>query len=417
MKERNINIELGDSAHHIISLTSLRSLHDFLLKERDFWRQQKGRVETTSVSHTHLDFSEHINSAITALTNWNEDLDSWSDDHLNQQLKQLLQAHLPTPSHHWLWSGHPFNEQFIQCLLEHGETTAGAFLDYVIRKTTGSAGSMEHFRGYLYGYEYSTQGSIIPKRRTGEKISLNQLRNQFVEAKDQLFGETKHLKSEISRWSEHQRKNVERRYQAQKRLNSRLHRTQKIEGENKLSKQDSDFDEKLRVWSATVTQLEDTYREKLRLEEPAKYWKRSAKKYGIQGGLWFLCIISLVIVGVINFQEIFTTWLQGKEIDIKLNTVQGVVLFGSIAAMYAYLLKVLSRLTFSSFHLMRDSEEREQLTYLYLSLKNQSAVDDSSRDIVLQALFSRTETGLLSQEHGPTMPGLDLIKAATKSQP
>jgi hypothetical protein len=64
---------------------------------------------------------------------------------------------------------------------------------------------------------------------------------------------------------------------------------------------------------------------------------------------------------------------------------------------------------------MRDSEEREQLTYLYLSLKNQSAVDDNSKDIILQALFSRTETGLLAQEHGPTMPGIELIKTVTKS--
>ncbi len=89
-----------------------------------------------------------------------------------------------------------------------------------------------------------------------------------------------------------------------------------------------------------------------------------------------------------------------------MSTIQGAILFGSFAATYAYLLKVISRLAFSSFHLMRDAEEREQLTYLYLSLTNESVIDKDSRDIILQALFSRSETGLLAQEHGPTMPGI-----------
>jgi hypothetical protein len=414
MKERKIKIKISDSASHISEFTSLRSLHDFLQNERDFWRRQKRRVET-NVSHPHLEFSENINSILVALVNFREHIDAWSDDQLNQQINQLWQGHLPYSSNYWLWSGHPFIEQFVQFFSEHGEQTAVAFLDYVVRKNTDNVRSIDHFRGYLYGYEYLTQESSLPKRRVGEKVSLGQLRNQFSEAKDQLFGEVEDLKSGIEEWSNNQRKNIERRYRAQRRLNTRLHKIQGLEGENKLAKQNLDFDEKLRVWSETVTLLENTYREKLRLEEPAKYWKRSAKKYGLQGGLWFLCIVALVIVGAINFQEIFITWLQGKEIDIKLNSVQGIVLFGSIAAIYAYLLKVLSRLTFSSFHLMRDAEEREQLTYLYLSLKNQSAVDDSSRDIVLQALFSRTETGLLAQENGPTMPGMELIRTATRS--
>jgi hypothetical protein len=101
---------------------------------------------------------------------------------------------------------------------------------------------------------------------------------------------------------------------------------------------------------------------------------------------------------------------------IKLNTFQGAVIFGSILAVYAFLVKTLSKLTFSSFHLMRDSEEREQLTYLYLSLNNEGQIDGTSRELVLQALFSRTETGLLSGDSGPTMPVQDLLKAVLKTK-
>jgi hypothetical protein len=76
----------------------------------------------------------------------------------------------------------------------------------------------------------------------------------------------------------------------------------------------------------------------------------------------------------------------------------------------------LSKLTFSSFHLMRDSEEREQLTYLYLSLNNEGQIDGTSRELVLQALFSHSETGLLNGESGPTMPVQNLLKTILKTK-
>lgn len=62
---------------------------------------------------------------------------------------------------------------------------------------------------------------------------------------------------------------------------------------------------------------------------------------------------------------------------------------------------------------MRDAEEREQLTYLYLSLISDQEIDENSRDIVLQALFSRSETGLLTTETGPTMPSVGEILRTT----
>jgi hypothetical protein len=72
---------------------------------------------------------------------------------------------------------------------------------------------------------------------------------------------------------------------------------------------------------------------------------------------------------------------------------------------------MLAKMTFSSFHLQRDAEEREQLAYVYLALVNESKADDESQKIILQSLFSRAETGLLSGENGPTMPIADIVKA------
>jgi hypothetical protein len=55
-------------------------------------------------------------------------------------------------------------------------------------------------------------------------------------------------------------------------------------------------------------------------------------------------------------------------------------------------------------HLARDSEERYTLTYFYLSLLKDSNVDEKDRQLIIQSLFSRAETGLLKDDSSPTMP-------------
>lgn len=111
-------------------------------------------------------------------------------------------------------------------------------------------------------------------------------------------------------------------------------------------------------------------------------------------------------VFILYLSNFFIAWLQGHPIELKLQTLEGVVLFASVISAFALLVRTFSRLAFSAFHLQRDAEEREQLTHLYLSLSNETEVDVESRRIVLQALFSRSETGLLTNESGPTMPGM-----------
>jgi hypothetical protein len=67
-------------------------------------------------------------------------------------------------------------------------------------------------------------------------------------------------------------------------------------------------------------------------------------------------------------------------------------------------MRAITKVMFSSFHLARDSEERNTLTYFYLSLVNDSKIDEKDRHLVVQSLFSRADTGLLKEDSSPTMP-------------
>ena len=117
-------------------------------------------------------------------------------------------------------------------------------------------------------------------------------------------------------------------------------------------------------------------------------------------------------LSLLIFILLMYSWLHAYSTKINLNTLEGAVIFASVLSFFAFAIKTLSKLTFSAYHLQRDAEEREQLTHLYLALSNDNKVDAESRNIVLQALFSRSDSGLLAGDHSPTMPSIqDAIKA------
>lgn len=151
--------------------------------------------------------------------------------------------------------------------------------------------------------------------------------------------------------------------------------------------------------------LEKKHTEFLTLKEPGKFWEDQAKTYQMQGWLWSLILGLAVTLGLIAASNFYIAWLSGSDLKIGLNTLHGVVILGVIVTFFGFACRILSKLALSSFHLMRDSQERKLLTYLYLSLNKENQLDQSSREIILQSLFSRSDSGLLSGDSSPTMPG------------
>ena len=68
------------------------------------------------------------------------------------------------------------------------------------------------------------------------------------------------------------------------------------------------------------------------------------------------------------------------------------------------MLKLCVKMSMTSYHLSRDAKERSNLSYFYLALIENSAVSDNERGLILNALFSRSDTGLLKGDSSPSMP-------------
>lgn len=401
---KEISVTISDVTQKKWTFTNLKELTSFISHEIEYWQEKHSDIANQRARHPYYNALALLNQGIKTLEQWENHIDSWDDATIARETSNLTgNIWRPIPGQ-WLWSGHPFTSKFTDIHRDRGGVSAGAFIGFVVQKQNCDTNTYEGFIGAALAYEFINQDSDLPKRRTAEKKSISQLRNILDTTTSELIKSTDEFKTSYTEWAE-----------AQKGDWNQWREDCDQAHNNKLAEQRDTFSDYMDICKARISDMETLYQEKLRLEKPAEYWRKAARRYGIQGGLWSITLILSVLLGLIYFHDFFTSWLQGRAVDIKLNTLQGVVIFGSIVAIFAFLTRTLARLTFSSFHLMRDAEEREQLTYLYLALNEETGIDEVSRNIILQALFSRTDTGLLSSDSGPTMPGLsEAIKTTEK---
>jgi hypothetical protein len=195
----------------------------------------------------------------------------------------------------------------------------------------------------------------------------------------------------------------------------------------------NDFDTSNEERKETFKNLVDLYEKKLQLEAPANYWSKRAenlRNWGIGWGI--LSILTMIVGGLvlwhyyINFDftpehlEKAAAVSKIESVDIKsmlvayfasIKNLKSVTAFAVIVSAFLFLLRTFIKLTLSAFHLSIDAREREQLTFVYLALvqkgqkENVELIKDREREIILQSLFSRAESGLLKGDSGPTMPG------------
>ena len=151
------------------------------------------------------------------------------------------------------------------------------------------------------------------------------------------------------------------------------------------------------------------------LSKPADYWEQraTALKKDAQKWIIWLTVSVVIAVGILLF--IIFSISNDTIIELFSNLGTGIkwsIVFISIISFLAFAIKIFSKLAFSAYHLARDAEERKQLVYVYLSLLNDNAIAEEERIIILQSLFSRSETGLLKEESSPTMPSASFLEKA-----
>lgn len=296
----------------------------------------------------------------------------------------------------------PETEFLLKILSETPQYFLSAF-DFITNRNSFNSNNRDNLIGYIIAYEFQQKDkSDLTDRRNTEKLSLSKIRNDFQkylsESEEKLvtyLGETKvnfeeHLK-EIDELKVNKDELITKWFDSSKMF----------------------FDEFCNQSNTLIKELEATYKENLKLSEPAIYWSERAKKLRSQGW-WALGIMVLLVVitswslGEILWkapEQIYSSWFG----DDKSAAIRWSIVYITLLSLIAFCIKAISKVMFSSFHLARDCEERHTLTYFYLALLKDSDVKDSERQLIMQSLFSRAETGLLKDDSSPSMPS-DITK-------
>ena len=185
--------------------------------------------------------------------------------------------------------------------------------------------------------------------------------------------------------------------------------------QEELAKEESEYTERLNKADERIAALEAAYSKKLQLEGPALHWKHLSRFY--LGWGWGLLVSSLLlggaaIGGLLWLLVQADTIVIFNENKLSLSTIRASLILIAATSMAGYLLHLFTKLAISCFHLSRDYRERFQLTNVFLALLREGDVkcDDQVKQIVMQALFSRSDTGLLKGEHSFMMPSVtDLV--------
>lgn len=278
---------------------------------------------------------------------------------------------------------------------------------YFSRQLNYSSWTNDHdaLIGVMAAYEFSSgEQSHIFSRRSSEKKVFSKLRSEFDKEIDAIIqikeSKTIDLEQKIAEFE----KSIN---EIRTRQNDEHHKHfSKVEGENNKIQLDA---------TNRILELESLYTDKLMLEKPVEYWDKRAIDLKNSSTKWMWAAIGTSIVGLIIFVVLalsLTPESLEKHIKNPAVSIRWSILSILAIALIVFLVKTFTKLTMSSYHLYRDAQERKQLTYLYLSLKSETQIPDTDRHIILQSLFSRSDTGLLKEDSGPTMPisMLDRIK-------
>jgi len=298
---------------------------------------------------------------------------------------------------------HPFpfeskEAAFLLELKEKDQSVQNGAFNFVIGNINNSLiTNKSYLSGLIHAYEFYNPDANITKRNKIEKDALASVHKSFQkhleETETTLVDHLTSTKKQTTEFGE--------QIQALKEEKDGLYNA----WYNATKEDFQKFDESSK---GKIKELEETYKEKLKLEEPAKYWETRATKLRTQGWIALgvtagVVLLIILYLGKILWESPESIYLSWFEKD-KSAAIRWSVVYITIVSFVAFALRALIKVMFSSFHLARDCEERNTLTYFYLALLKDSNVDDKDRQLIMQSLFSRADTGLLKDDSSPTMP-------------
>lgn len=169
------------------------------------------------------------------------------------------------------------------------------------------------------------------------------------------------------------------------------------------------FQAKLDSWKADqqreIDDLKKRYRENLALEEPKRVWDAAAKDYAAKTKCWAIGTVALIAVSLFVSGKSIASINAGKFPELPWLSPSFIVI--ALITFLVYVIRVFIKVTLSNSHLAAAYRQKAMMTYFYLALmEKENGVKDPERTLVLNALFSPVDTGLVKSGESVSLDAL-----------
>lgn len=152
-----------------------------------------------------------------------------------------------------------------------------------------------------------------------------------------------------------------------------------------------------------LSSIEETFNEKLALASPVEYWRERRKRH--RGLAWCFGIIASLLVIAAGL-AIFSLLPSFFPAEVTLQTLPVGRMFATAAfvTLAVWVLRIAIRLFLMNLHIATDASEREVMVTTYLALlRENNAIKESDRSLVLEPLFRRCSTGIVKDDANPPL--------------
>ena len=166
-----------------------------------------------------------------------------------------------------------------------------------------------------------------------------------------------------------------------------------------------EFKTKINEWrdnkERQIDILEETYKNKLQLEAPETLWERRAAKYRKKSSWWtgglLIFIVGLLISGGYFADEIHD---YVQEMAKEIPFISKSFIYVALISFLIYIIRIIIKIIISSQHMSMEYEQKAALTRFYQALiQDGKEVDKEEKLIIFNALFRKTDTGLIKSDN------------------
>ncbi|HEY8892905.1 MAG TPA: DUF6161 domain-containing protein [Clostridium sp.] len=380
-KEQNVQITLfpEDIIHKFITL---REFYDFIKIEYEFWNSCS-EGQTSNIRARFTEINNCLDNSIGGFS-----VNNYPQQNIEKAINLANMIGFPN-----IYSISVYG-QLIKARYVESSLQANGVIDFIQGNSFSNINSVQYFKGILFAFNWKDSEIACKRFEETQDSTFIQLKNRYSGSMSVLHSEYLNKNNEIKEMYNTFSDGI---------------KAWKVEIENNTF----DF---LEDKKTKLMELEKTYKENLKLKAPAEYWDTLREEYEVKGSMWRNWSIVTAIILIIFLSIIL--YITPDSLNINLNKfkfedLRATLILTIIISIGVYMLRIFVKLSLSAYHLSRDAKERNQLTYVYLSLLNEGTVSESERSIVFQSLFSRADTGLLKGDSSPSIPD-GLIHQITK---